>query len=296
MTEGIVLLAFGKRGYGFAAWNLAVSIRHYNKEIPITLFHDDKVLSQVGDKSVFSDMRSLDPTLFYTDGRFEPANVKINMYDFLPYDLNLYLDVDSVALQDVGLILEEAKNKGGFFYTHTISTHNISQGRENPNMLWAFMDEVWEKYKLPLDAKFPATNSSFQFIKKCVEAEELFNQIKENFANRIPIPNLRMKWGGGQPDELYLNIALAQKNMYPDLEKEVMFFGNTLSKLECDALQEKYCLLSMYGVGGNRPAFTKLKYREWYDRLMRQYCNAIQKDHFFKSSYIMQDKHPNLSK
>ena len=37
MTKGIVLLAFGKRGYGFAAYNLAYSIRAFNNTIPISI-------------------------------------------------------------------------------------------------------------------------------------------------------------------------------------------------------------------------------------------------------------------
>ena len=47
MTKGIVLLAFGKRGYGFAAYNLAVSIRAFNKTIPITVYKDEIAFSQV---------------------------------------------------------------------------------------------------------------------------------------------------------------------------------------------------------------------------------------------------------
>jgi len=35
MSRGILLLAWGKRGYGFMAYNLAVSLKHHSPGIPI---------------------------------------------------------------------------------------------------------------------------------------------------------------------------------------------------------------------------------------------------------------------
>lgn len=291
MTKGIVLFAFGKRGYGFAAWNLVKSIRYFNKTIPITILHDSKCLEQADTFDFHTDLIDIDKSFFIVDNRLEPANVKINMYEFLPYDLNLYLDVDAMALQDPAPILDEAEKKGGWFYTHVISKRNISQGRENPDMLWAFMDDIYERFALSNETLFPATNSSFQIVKKCEEAKAFFDNIKKNFENRFPIEKLRMKWGGGQPDELYLNIALAQNNLYPDFGKDIIFFGSSYSELNLDEIESKYVFLSMYGTGGINQSSVKLTYREWYDRKMAVYCEPER--HMFKSQYIMQDKWAN---
>ncbi len=53
MTRGILLMAWGKRGYGFMAHNLAVSIKHHSPGIPIHLIATEKVLKEVTDRSMF---------------------------------------------------------------------------------------------------------------------------------------------------------------------------------------------------------------------------------------------------
>ena len=49
-------------------------------------------------------------------------------------------------------------------------------------------------------------------------------------------------------------------------------------------------------VGAKNVSTTKLKYREWYDRLLQQHFRNRGEGHIYKSQYIMVDKHPNHRK
>ena len=139
MTKGIVLLAFGKRGYGFAAYNLAVSIRAFNTTIPITCYHDDIAFSQVEKEKlvVFDSLVPLPKDFMYNQGVFDPGYAKVNLYDLYPYDLNLYLDVDALCLRDIAPLFEIMESKPDFFYTHIIDTHTIDKGGDFKSLQWS---------------------------------------------------------------------------------------------------------------------------------------------------------------
>ncbi|MFI5404910.1 MAG: hypothetical protein ACHQ1D_00205 [Nitrososphaerales archaeon] len=300
MTKGIVLLAFGKRGYGFAAYNLAVSIRAFNDTIPITLYHDEVALSQIEESkySIFYDMIKIDQKIVYNNGVFDPGFAKVNLYDLYPYDLNLYLDVDAICLKDIAPLFEIMEAKvldGSYFYTHIIDTHTIDKGRDFKSMQWAWADEIWKHFSLNKEDVFYATNSSYQIVRKCDEAKSFYDKIKENYANPIPIEKLRMKWGGGQPDELYMNAALCQLKIDAQMNTDVMFFGGDLNHTFTD-IENKFYFLSLYGAGAANAATTRMKYREWADRLMISHFRKKNEAHLYKTQYIMADKHASNRK
>lgn len=300
------MLAFGKRGYGFAAYNLAVSIRAFNTTIPITIYHDDVALSQIeaSKYTVFDKMLPLSQDLIYPNGVFDPGFAKVNLYDLYPYDLNLYLDVDAICLKDIGPLFDimEKKCQGeNFFYTHIIDTHTIDKGRDFKSMQWAWADDIWRHFELKKDDVFYATNSSYQIVKKCKKAKEFYEQIKKNYANPIPVDKLRMLWGGGQPDELYMNAALCQLKISAQMDTDVMFFGGDLNHTFTE-IENKFYFLSLYGAGATNVSTTRLKYREWADRLMSKagkqadYLRANGLHHQYPMRYIMDDKHANNRK
>ena len=297
MTKGIVLLAFGKRGYGFAAYNLVVSIPAYNNTIPICVYHDDIAFSQVEpDKmKIFDKVEKIDAAKLYNDGKFDPGYVKVNLYDYYPYDLNLYLDVDALCLRDIAPLFEIIEKKPDFFYTHIIDTHTIDKGRDFKSMQWAWADEIWKHFKLKPDDVFYATNSSYQIVRKGAKARKFYEQIKKNYANPIPVDKLRMKWGGGQPDELYMNAALCQMKIPAQMDTDVMFFGGDLNHTFTE-IEKKFYFLSMYGGGASNVSTTRMKYREWYDRRLHGLFRDRNEAHIYKSQYIMAEKHANNRK
>jgi predicted transcriptional regulator len=288
MTKGIFIQAFGKRGYGFAAVNLAMSIKFYSPNLPITIAFDEGVLKQVPEAyHKFFDV------MIQIKKPDDPGRAKTSIYPYLQYDYNLFLDVDSLCLKDINPLFDELINNGGNYYCHIVGEHTIDKGRDFNAMQWAWADDIWEHYKLPQDAVLPATNSSIQFIKKCKESKALFEQINKNFSNPIPLDKLRMQWGNTQPDELYLNVALCQLKIDATANENMMFFGGHLDKRTNSELKEQFYFLSIYGGRG----FTRARYTEFYDSIMhKEICRNFNMPHQFKVMYIMNDKHANNQK
>lgn len=291
MTKGIFMIAFGKRGYMFSAYNFAVSIKHYNPEIPITIFCDDNLEYQLGQRAqIFDEKIKIPENILWRDGIFSPGRIKTSVYNYLPYDYNIILDVDGVALKDINPIFEQLIDKGGYYYAPLLGRHTINQGREIKPMIWAYADTIWEKYLLDDDTVLPCINSSFQFVKKCDEAEDLFIQINKNFDDPIPLSQLKTQWGGNQPDELYIDIALAQKGVDPMLPEHYLFMANSLGAGPNAQISEGHYILSMFG---NKDQI-RPRWKEYYDSTMIKIFRAKGENHIYKFHMIGADKHANI--
>lgn len=292
-TKGIFLVAFGKRGYAYSAYNLAMSIKFYNPDLPITIFHDDAITKWLNGRThVFDTMIPIPEEIKYDNkGRYYPAQIKTSIYKYLQYDYNLFLDVDSLAMQDVTPILDDLIEQGDYYNTILFAEHNYkTQGREIGAMIWAWADEIWEHYGLDEDAKLPCIQSSLQFIKKSPEAEALFKQIEENLANPIPIENLRKQWGASQPDELYIDVAMCQKGINGKMKKSYVWFTNGGDARSVWQLQREFPILGLFG---NKNMIRK-RYSEFYDKEMIRIMRRWGMNHDFKFYYIKADKHANI--
>ena len=286
MTRGILLIAFGRHGYGYAAWNLAFSLRKFSPDIEITLLCQPETISHLSPEKqqVFDDIKYIPNELL---SPFDPARIKVSIYEYLPYDITLYLDVDSLALQDVTPAFKEFEESELYYSTHIYKSQNYKQGRDFPELWWAYLDDLWKHYNLPEDAQLPATNSSWQFIRKGAEAEKFFSKLVENYENPLPPSMLKNKWGGTQPDELYLDVTMAQ--MGYGHSNPIMFFGSLMDSRTQEQLKQDYYLLSIFGARNT----TKKIYRDWYENLMFAYCKGQGIAHIFKVAAIDRDKHLN---
>jgi hypothetical protein len=297
-STGVVLLAFGKVQYYWAAYNLAFSIKKFNKNIRIALIAEDKgkAISQCPELreyiETFADIVQED---IYTNNKLDPAKLKVKLYNYLPFERNLYLDVDAVALKDIQPMIEELAQSGKDYISHTVGYHTIDKGRDFKEMQWAWADKMWAHYELGADTVMPAINSSMQWIIKGEKAAALYAKAQELFFdNPIPLKDLRMKWGGSQPDELYMNIAMAILGIDPALkeydkvktsEGGMIHFAMQRG-LTYQEVTEQFYLQSYYG--GNR--FTPLFYVDWLDRILKADHQAIGKRHIYLINRIVQNK------
>ena len=293
-TRGVLLTCFGKRGYYFAAYNFAFSIKFHNPEIKIAILHDgqlEKELSYGFMQDVFDHKIRIPEEILWHGGRIDPAFIKINSLQFSPFDITLHLDLEMQAFQDLNVIFDELEADGGYYYAHTFNTHTIDKGRDFPDMVWAWCDDIWNHFNLPNDAVLPATNSSFQYWKKSREASELHLQLLNNYAYPIPIDRLRYAWGGSQPDELYLNVALAQKGITGKTPRPYLFMGNSSTDVQQDAIAKTYPIMCFFGnQNQTRPFFV-----EWYDGNLIRWHKQKGIAHFLKYHLIRDDKHANKS-
>lgn len=298
-TTGVVLLAFGKVQYYWAAYNLAFSIKKHNPNVNITVLFDDKLkaLSHCQDfMKYINNIGDIDADDIYTNKKLDPGKVKMNLYKYLPYDRNLYLDVDAIALKDIQPMIDELSQSGKNYISHTVGYHTIDKGRDFKEMQWAWADTMWEHFNLLSSYVMPAINSSMQWIVKGSQSEAIYRTALDLYTNHpIEIKKLRMKWGGGQPDELYMNVALAIHGIDPALKKYEQIKGSeggmihfSMQRgLSFEEITENYYLQSYYGGAG----FTPLFYINWLDRILNADFKAIGQRHIYLISRIAQNKY-----
>ena len=298
-STGVVLLAFGKVQYYWAAYNLAFSIRKHSPNVSITVLFDDPIkgLSQCPDfMKYINHIGHIAADDITTNKKLDPGKVKVNLYKYLPYERNLYLDVDAVALKDIQPMIDELAQSGKDYISHCVGYHTIDKGRDFKEMQWAWADKMWAHFNLLESYVMPAINSSMQWIVKGSQAEAIYRTAKDlYFNNPIEIKDLRMKWGGGQPDELYMNVALAIHGIDPALKAYTMNSGSEggmihfamTRGLSYQEITENYYLQSYSGGAGFTPRF----YIDWLDRMLSNDFKAIGKRHIYLISRIAQNKY-----
>jgi hypothetical protein len=109
-----------------------------------------------------------------------------------------------------------------------------------------------------------------------------------------------MKWGGGQPDELYMNIAMAKLGIDPAIiaaghtdgsENGYIHFAMQ-RRLSFEQITERFYLQSYYGGQG----FTPLFYVEWLDRLLKKWFAESGKQHIHFINRITSNKYAGNKK
>ena len=282
MTRGILLMAWGKRGYGFMAYNLATSIKHHSPGIAIHLIATDHVLKEVTDRTVFDRIEFLsgDPS--------DPGRYKAGIYDVMPFDHTLFLDVDALCLQPIEPLFDRLIESGAYYATFINEVYDITSPNILPQMWWAYRQDIWEHYGFDHTTKFPATQSSIQYIRRCDKTAEMYRLFQDSFDNPIPLNRLRNKWGGGQPDELYLNVALAKMGEWHHIGDHAMYFGNTAA-LRPHQVAQSYTLLSLFGNRSN----IKPMYWDYYDNMLGKIQSSRGFRHAFKGHLLKSDKIAN---
>jgi len=297
--SGVVLMAFGRPQYYWAAYNLAYSIKKFNKDIHITCLVEsvDDVNKYCGDiHEVVDGIRTISQENLYTSKKIDPGKAKVNLYYYLPYTHNVYLDVDAVALKDIKPMIDALLACDKPYASHTVGYHTIDQGRKIDSMQWAWADDIWSQYQFTDKTILPAINSSVQYIKKCPESLKLYKVAQDYYHhNPIPVGKLRTKWGGGQPDELYMNCALAKMGMDPAIgevgrneyaENGFIHFTDRRG-MSYNQITDAYYLQSYYGGRGFTPTF----YTEWLDRLLKSWMREEGKMHKYFINRIIDNKH-----
>ena len=282
-------MAFGKPQYYWAAYNLAYSIKRFNPTLQIALISDSKeraVYHCYGLTSVIDEYVELPEQHIYTNKKLDPGKAKVLLYDYLPYHYNLYLDVDAVCLKDLQPLIEQLIANDAKYATHVIAEHSIDKGRDFIQMQWAWADSLWEHFGLTKEDKIYAINSSIQFIEKCDEAEAIFRTAADLYLNNpMPLGKLRMKWGGGQPDELYFNVSFG-KNKFKPYEIDVVCFQMN-REYTFTQIEERFYLMSYFGGKGFTPSF----YIDWLDRKLKAWMQEDGIQHKYFIHRITDHKH-----
>jgi hypothetical protein len=163
-------------------------------------------------------------------------------------------------------------------------------------MQWAYADDIWAHYKFDESTVLPAINSSVQYIEKSAKALALYKIAQDYLINNpIPLSKLRMKWGGSQPDELYMNCALAKLGLDPAVTEvgnngkaEIGYIHFAMVRgLSFGDVTDQYYFQSYYGGKGFTPTF----YIDWMDRLLKSWMKDEGKQHKYFIHRITDNKY-----
>ncbi len=243
--DGVLLLSIGHPSYARWTENMIVSLRAYSSNVPIHVLTDGNYINENGlaDKVI-----KLDYSDYTTDsGKLFPAKAKLSIFDYSEFDKTLYLDVDGVSIKDIRPLFDLP----GYFQCQVNGVSTLEHDNLDAS-LWVKIEKVFEKFNLPADTKVPGTNSSFQYFTKSKEAAKLYGYAKNNLTNHsFELNELRYTWGHSktQPDELYMNIALAQVGLIPDM-KPVLYLrrrnqGGTRTSF--DVIKDNYYIIGCWG-------------------------------------------------
>jgi hypothetical protein len=284
----ILLVAFGKRGYGLMAHNLAFSIKHHSPDLKIGLWIDKNLHAQLPDKSLFDDIRILEEHDYRDDkGNVDPAIAKTQIYRLgcEMSDKFMYLDVDGLCLNDLRPTLKRLEGL-------QIATEVIAKGGRKDKIeysIWASNEDIWNFFELPEDAQLCAIQSSWAYFERSPVGDKMQEWLDYFMAVGMPKYMVSNQWGGTLPDELMYQGVYAKLGIEPKFEEKVLFFGNETKTTEQEVL-ERYKILSLYGNGGQTTrTLTKQQWLLLHDKKLREYGARP----LYKAREVMADKHAN---
>lgn len=284
----IILLAHGKKGYAYAAFNLAMSIKHHGCTIPIHLFAQRETFEGV--PMIFFNHVTWIDSSFYNDqhGQVDISLSKINIVRDLPDTHNIYLDVDAMAVKDITPFIEHIVKLGKPYLTDVVGKG--TKGQEIPYDVWAKHDYAWPFFGLEQNSTWYAIQSSWAYFHKDAKLD-FYPALKYYHEKKYPLSELKEKWATGQlPDELLFSGVCAHMEYDPSCDIKPIFFGtHHISNL--GEIKNNHYLLSMFGNGASTGGRTLTKpiYQEYYSREISNIARANNVQGY-KKEYVMRDK------
>jgi hypothetical protein len=285
----IVLIAFGKRGYGLMAHNLAFTLRHNSPNVKIGLWISQELFNELPDKTLYNDIRILDDAHYIDKGKIDPAIAKAQIYRLgcQMADKFLYLDVDAICINDIEPFLKRLEGL-------TIATEVLGQGTKEQFInysAWATNKDIWETFNLPENTTVCGIQSSWVYFEKSDICDKMQEYLDYYMKVGIPRYKLTMQWGGTLPDELLYQGVYAKLGIVPSFDSEgtkPIFFGHAKQTETEQEVLNGYYILSLYGNGVGK-TLVKDKWFKLHDRYLR----LIGDVRGFTSKIVMSDKHLN---
>ena len=212
-SRSITLLAFGRRGYGLAAHNAILSLRHHGYNGPIDLFITDTLTSLVP---------SIEGVTVHPIQDADPGYLKLELPDLIKRP-TLYIDVDSLAIADVTPLLDALEADGRFLIT-SVQGKGTSKSTSIGYFGWAKPAKVAQKEGFADDATMYGIQSSWMWMVPCAALSAIGDRARASYLRWDK--GEFAEWGGSKPDELFLSIACTDLKHDPSWTDEPMWFGS----------------------------------------------------------------------
>lgn len=287
---GIHILAFGAKGYTYAACNLAASLRYFTPDVHITVHVGRGTEIPATHAHLFDTITGI---AIPPDKREQPdpGYAKANLCDELPDGKSLYIDADSIALKDITPLLIELDKLEKPFAMQVIGigTKDAPPGYFD----WVKPARMSQKYSLSDSANLYGVQSSWMFFEKprCQSFTDLASACLEDWV----LPELKGRWGFCVPDELAYSAACSVMQYDPSGPEGAICFGSKNMHDSVQQLRDEFHLLSIYGQGIGTPKVRPF-YLDAYDRVLHEVYKGLDMDHLWKWPLVMRDKYVNSTK
>lgn len=272
--KGIILIALKHHYYGNMAFNMALSIKHTDPEMPVMLIHDYVSLGGLTQKhlAVFDIKHSLDS--HHTNENTQPYRSKFFLYDLSPFERSIYIDVDGLWLPRMSAtkLFESLRNVD--FTMINEGYHDMSTGLKTMSSKYTFwmvpekIQETFPRNKNAKTGKAYQLRSEFIYFKKCSKNKKFFDlALKVYDDKKLKVKEIFSK----VPDEYGFNIASLLLAHYPHEENYTPVYWEFLHHNPVMNLEEMYHKYFAYSMGGHRSATRQEKL---YNQLVKFYHNA----------------------
>lgn len=270
-TRGVILVAMGHENYGKMAFNLAISLKHTDKDVKIHLAYTPTAIKDMSDrdKSAFTSMSEIPEGYYKVEGKNKWIRAKVYLYDLSPFDETIYLDVDTIWLNQkpISRLFDELNS----FDFSMINEGSLVIRSEVPNekySYWADPNAIISAYcDVPgFDSgKLYMLRSEFMYFKKCDKNLEYFNLAKDIFDNpRVEL----IEFGTSIPDEFAFNVASCILHHYPHKDKWSPIYWEYMHKAKYANVNTRYDDFYAYSIGGN---ITRDYQKDAYNNLVIYY-------------------------
>jgi len=280
-------LAFGKRGYGFGAANLAATIRHHTPQSHILLIADPQCLSQLQPfhRGLFTEISVLPADRWMTGAIPDPGKAKCHLRELLPSGPWMFIDADSIVLGDIVPMWNDLLASGKVFACETLGSGPPT--KEIEYTPWASPAAIAQRAGKD-GATVYGINTSWMFM---ADAGPFFARVAEMFDGQLwRRDELIHKWGKSMPDELIYSTACTEMGVDPSWPRSV-FFGVDYSEKRLSDIADKYAMLTLYGNGRGPRTYVKRRYIDMVDPYLAKVYKALGASHIFKVQMVLNDKY-----
>jgi len=277
----VSLVAFGGRGYGIAASNMVLSLRHHGWDGDINLHTTDAMWAQLDEECKSSVVMHRLPADLVKD----PGRLKARLPSIVQDRSTLFLDVDGIALKDITPLVRRLEADQRPMLLQCAEPYTVGSSDKPDGHWWVSPKVIAERMELEDGTKLYACNSSAVWMRKGEELDELQSLVLDA-ETKYTYRDLSNKWGRSIPDELLLTSAIGRMGFDPSLPEQVCYFDRAVKTVE--QIAEIAYILPMYGSGRSMTT-TPQRIRDMYDgqvRLIRGRRFAAP----YYASYVMRSK------
>lgn len=219
MSKGVLLFAAGKSVYGKYAYNLALSIRSEDRDIPIAIiYYGDEVFAELDpqQQKIFTFKILAKKEDLYVGDNIMPSRFKTMINKYNPFDMVVFLDSDSLWFpgKKISWLIYELQKYD--FTSYVSGRFDIEEKPSQKVMDWGTVGNFAKAFGIEKGV-MSQIHSHFMFWKKDTDAEQLFEKALEVYdavMNETVDINMT-KWAQQVPDEACFAIASAMVDVHP---------------------------------------------------------------------------------